>query len=211
MKFSFKAIAAAALLAIPSVSQAQFDTTVPLSINSFPYPTVGTNYPNNGTAGGFLATFTIDFPNNPGATFSDYLVWCIDPNRTISVPGGPYNYWAFTAEQFAQSNYGSANGHDVTVSDMQQIVGLVGDLSTNWNSYNAQQRADRQGSIWATFRGEAPVLQNIPVGGLGGWLVLFNNENQSFVTYVPEPSESALLLVGFAGLAAVAMKRRRTV
>lgn len=211
MKFSLKAIAAAALLALPSAVQAQVDATVPLNVVSNPFPTNGTGYPASGRAGGFLADFTIDFPLK-AATFDNYLVWCIDPNRGISVPGGPYAYSAFESYDFAANTMlGGANGHDLTVGDMKRIVGLVSDLHTNWASYSELARVQRQGSIWALFRGETPVLSNLAEASLSGWYVLYNGQNQTFVTYVPEPSSAALVLTGIAAFMMIASKRRRRV
>ncbi len=211
MKFSFKTFAAAALLALPTAAQAQIDANVPLNVVGQPYPTSGTGYPSSGVGGGFLADFVIDFPDNPGATFNDYLVWCIDPNRTVRVPGGPYNYAAYTAIDFVNTTFGGANGHDLTSSDLKKINGLVMDLKTNWASYNLQQRQDRQGSIWALFRGETPVMSNIAEAGLGGWMVLYNGRNQTFVTYVPEPADMALIVTAIGAMAMLVMMRRRRV
>jgi hypothetical protein len=178
---------------------------------SNPFPTNGTGYPASGRAGGFLADFTIDFPETPGATFDDYLVWCIDPDRSIRVPGGPYTYSAYKAFDFAaNTNFGGANGYDLTVGDMKRIVGLVSDLHTNWASYSEFHRVRRQGSIWALFRGETPVLSNLAEANLSGWYVLYNGQNQTLVTYVPEPSSAALVLTGVALLMLMASMRRRS-
>jgi hypothetical protein len=212
MKFSLKALAAAAMLALPTAAQAQIDASVPLSIVGHPYPTAGTNFPNSGSGGGFFADFVIDFPGNPGAKFNDWLIWCIDPNRQVSVPGGPYTYSAYKALDFAQNTtFGGINGYNVSVGDMKKIVFLTNDLITNWAAYNVQQRRDRQGSIWALFRGEAPVMANIADANIGGWLVLFNNRNQTFVTYVPEPADMALIVTAIGAMAMLVMMRRRRV
>lgn len=211
MKFSLKALAAAALLALPTAAQAQIDANVPLDIVGHPYPTAGTGFPNSGSGGGFSADFVIDFPGNPGAKFNDFLIWCIDPNRQVSVPGGPYNYAAYSAIDFANTSFGGVNGYDVTISDLKKINGLVMDLKTNWASYNIQQRQDRQGSIWALFRGETPVMSNIAEAGLGGWMVLYNGRNQTFVTYVPEPADMALIVTAIGAMAMLVMMRRRRV
>jgi hypothetical protein len=213
MKFTLKAVAAAVMLAMPGVSQAQIDNSVSLKVLSHPYITAGTNYSGNGRAGGFLADFAIDFPQPDGTVnFSKFLVWCIDANRTISVPGGPYNYQAFTALDFAaNTSFGSPKPYNVTVSDMGKIVTLVDDLRTNWSSYNVTQRADRQGSIWALFRGEATVasLGTIAEGDLDRWVVLYNGQNQTFLTNVAEPSQLALLMSIAGGFAFLMIARRR--
>lgn len=214
MKFSFKALAAAVILAVPAVSQAQaIDNSVTLNILSHPFATKGTNYMGNGSGGGFKATFAVDFSTGT-RTFTDFLVWCIDANRTIQVPGGPYDYTAYTAASFANNTtLGGANGHDVSGTDMQKIVTLTDDLTDNWYSYGTTARENRQGSIWALFRGEAtvPSLNPIGLGNLDNWVVLYNGKNQTFLTYVPEPSSAALLLTVMGGMALMMIARRRRV
>ena len=217
MKFTLKALAIA-LLALPAVAQAQtpFDNSVSVSILSHPFKAKGTGYPTNGEGGGFKADFSLDFPLASGPrTFADYLIWCIDANRGISVPGGPYTYQAFTALSFANTSFGSPspNAHNVTVSDMRKIVTVVSDLRTNWTSYTKTQREDRQGSIWALFRGEPTVASLGTIaeaqGNLAQWVVLYNGRNQTFLTEVSEPSEVALLMTVIGGLMFLTIARRR--
>lgn len=216
MKNMLKAIAIAATLAVPAVSSAQaFDPSVTLQINSQHLPTPGTGFDGFGNGGGFKANFSLDFPTQAiPATFSDYLVWCIDVTRAVDVPG-TYEYEAWTAEAFANSTLGSGKPNNLSIEEMRAVVSMVSILQTSWFSFSESQRADYQGGIWAAFRGELP---NIPAGvvydanaSLDDWVVLYNGENQTFLTYVPEPSETALLLIGIAGMAFLVMKRRRLV
>jgi hypothetical protein len=213
MQISLKPLLAAALLALPVGAQAQapIDPSVSVSINSWPFQTRGTGYSASGRAGGFLADFAIDFPTKPTVSFDDYLVWCIDPNRSISVPGGPYAYQAYSAMGFANTAFGGANGYDVTLGDMGKIVSLVSDLRTNWASYSTTERADRQGSVWATFRGETPVLASISNASTDGWVVLYDGQHQTLLTYVPEPADVALMLTAVFGMVFVVIARRRRV
>jgi hypothetical protein len=216
MKNTLKAFAIAATLALPAVSSAQaFDPDVSLQITSQHLPTPGTGFESFGNGGGFKANFTLKFPTQAiPATFDDYLVWCIDVTRTVDVPG-TYEYQAWTAEAFANSTLGSGKPNNLSIEEMRAVVSMVSILQTSWNVFDADERADYQGGIWAAFRGE---LGSIPVGvtydanaSLDDWVVLYNGENQTFLTYVPEPSETALLLVGIAGVAFMVMKRRRLV
>lgn len=211
MKFSLKALAAAAMLSMPVAAQAQIDNSVAMSILSHPFATKGTNYLGNGSGGGFKANFAIDFPAGT-RTFNDFLVWCIDANRTVKVPGGPYTYTAYTALDFANNTaFGGSNNYNVSQTDMQKIVTLTDELTDNWYSYGTTAREDRQGSIWALFRGEAtvPSLNPIGLGNLDNWVVLYNGENQTFLTYVPEPSSALLLFTVMGSLAFMVIARRR--
>lgn len=204
------ALALSGLLAFsaPASAQVAIDSDVPLSVVGHPFSTAGTGYPASGSGGGFLADFTVDFPSVT-AVFNDYLVWCIDANRQVSNPGGPYSYAFWDAFDYANSNLGAVNGHPLSVSDMKQIVSLVSTLNSNWAGLSEQQRADYQGSIWATYRGEAPVIQGSLDGNIGGWYVLHGNEgNQTFITYLPEPSAGLLSVAGFGLMMVFAMRRR---
>jgi len=203
MKNIFKTLAFSAALALPSVGTAQqapIDMDVQVNLQSHPL--------NTRNGGGFLANFTIDFPAGP-KTYSDWLVWCIDPNREVSVPGS-YSYSAYTATNFAASDLGSVNNNNITFAQMRSIISLVTTLETGWNGFSAGQRDDLQTQIWSTFRGEtAPIVGNENVS-MSDWVVLFgNNNNQTLLTRVPEPSDLGLLLIGFSGLAFMAVARRR--
>ena len=210
MKFSFKALAAAALLAMPASAQAQIDNSVDVQVLVHHLQTGGTGFAGNG--GGFKANFTIDFGSG-AKTFSDYLIWCIDSDRTVNVPG-TYNYQAYTALDFAANTaFGGGNGHDVTTGEMGKIVTLVDDMESNWTSYTAGQRERRQGSVWSLFRGGPTVasLGVIAESNLDQWVVLYNGDNQTFLTYVPEPSSVALLFTVMGGMALMMIARRRRV
>jgi hypothetical protein len=207
MKNMFKALAVAAAFVLPGVASAQIDNSVTVNVVSFPYPTKGTGF--DGFGGGFAADFAIDYPTVT-KTFDDYLVWCIDPNRGVDVPGGPYSYTAWTAVDFAGSTLGSTKPSDLTLGQMRSIVSLVSTLQTGWDGFSGVQRENLQGQIWSTFRGESPDLAGSENVSLTDWVVLYgNNGNQTFLTYVPEPSGAVLLLVGFAGMVVIASARRR--
>lgn len=202
MKNIFKTLAFAAALALPSVgtAQAAIDTDVQVNLLSHPLNTLG--------GGGFTANFTIDFPAGP-TSYNQWLVWCIDPDRIVSVPGS-YNYSAYTASNFAASDLESVNGNNITDAQMRSIISLVTTLQTGWSGFDVNQRAALQTQIWSTFRGEtAPIVGNENVS-MTDWVVLFGNKNnQTFLTRVPEPADLGLLLIGFSGLAFMAVARRR--
>lgn len=213
MKLAFKTLAAIVALALPATSQAQIDLNVEVKLLAQPYATGGTNYGSSGQGGGFLANFDIDYPAPTGTiSFTNYLIWCIDPGRLVATPpSGPYNYSAYTALDFANSPLGAANSYSPTVADMQRIVWLVDDLYTNWGSYSDSQKRDRQGSIWALFSGETtPIdLANIGEASLDNWVVLYNGQNQTFITRVSEPDGALLVLAAVSSLGVVTFMRRR--
>jgi hypothetical protein len=211
MKNVLKALALAATLVLPAAASAQaIDETVDVTLTGHPFPTKGTGF-GDGFGGGFLANFSIDYPAQEGGTrsFNDWLVWCIDPNREVSVPG-TYSYEAWTATNFAASNLGSVNGNDITEAQMRSIVSLVNTLQNGWNGFTELERQNLQGSIWATFRGENPLIAGDANASLEDWVVLYGNDNnQTFLTRVPEPSSLALVLVGLSGMMLVVARRRR--
>lgn len=216
MKNILKALAVSAALALPSIAGAQIDNDVFVTIDDKPYQTPGTGFPENlyGQGGGFFATFSIDNfpPSGTTANFSNYLIWCIDPDRWVAMSGASYS--AYTAAGFDASGLGSVGtpGHDVSEADLLNIAGMVSYLSTNWNGLSEQDRADYQGSIWSTFRGEAPVpgLTYSTPDNLDNWYVLYgNNGNQTFIFQVPAPAGSGIILLALSSLGVFAVMRRR--
>ena len=211
MKQTLKVLATVAALAVPSFAAAQspIDATVSLKIVANPYVTNGTGFNSALFGGGYLADFSITKPIGE-LVFDDYLVWCIDANRGVTTPGGPYSYSAFTADNFAASTLGATNGNDVTYGQMRRMVSLVNTLETNWASLGTTAKKDYQGSIWKEFRGESPVITGDVNQSLDGWMVLYGNENnQTFLTYVPEPSSFALLFTMLGGMVLMVVARRR--
>lgn len=214
MKKFLTALTVAAAFAMPSAASAQIDPIVSVAILDKPFQTVGTGYPEAifGQGGGFLASFSIDNfpPSGNTENFNNFLIWCIDPDRFVSIP--PSSYQAWTAADFAASGLGSAGGHDVTLGEMFTLAGLVGELSGNWDSLDATQRADYQGSIWNTFRGDA-VLGGVTFtapANLDDWYVLYSNENkQTFMFQVSAPADNVLLVFALSSFGAVMLYRRR--
>lgn len=214
MKKLMWALASAAMLALPTVSQAQVDPSVNLFLSlDQTYRIGGAGY--NGDGGGFLGTFTVDFPSGP-QTFTDYLVWCIDNGRNVST-GSSTNYALYSLAQFAAGPFASSStGHDPDAGDMNRIASLVTDLAALGTS-NANQRFLLQGSIWSEFDGYTTYGGNNALGNIltsntqfnaGNAYVFWNGQNQTFLTFIPEPGSLALLLVGLSGFAAVVARRR---
>jgi len=214
MKKLLTALTVAAAFAMPSAASAQIDSDVSVSILDKPYQTVGTGYPEAvfGQGGGFLASFSIENfqPSGNTENFNNYLIWCIDPDRFVSIP--PTSYQAWTAAGFAASGLGSAAGHDVTLDEMFTLAGLIDELSGNWGGMDATQRADYQGSIWNTFRGDAALggVTFTAPANLDDWYVLYSNENkQTFMFQVPAPASSMLLLFALSSFGVLMLYRRR--
>ena len=209
MKPFAKTLAMAALLALPATAQAQIDNTVTVSINSFPRPTQGTGW-GGLTGGGFEADFAVDFAGGT-RTFSDYLVWCIDPSRSTWV-GATANYQLWSLADFAASSLGTFY-NDPNAGDMNEIASIINDLEDNWGALSVADRKDRQGQAWDRFSGKnfSPYNGDRNFDG-SSWYVLYSGTRQTFLTRIPEPSQvpepASLALIG-AGLGGLMVVRRR--
>ncbi len=216
MKRFFGALAAAAVMAAPITAQAQapIDSDVSVVIKESEFGTGGTGYTNSG--GGYFATFTVNFPSPVGdRSFTDYLIWCIDAGRGVGL-NTPTNFKLYTLADFAATNFGSTNGHNPDLADMTRIASLQAALFAGWNN-PAIDREDYQGSIWSEFDGYAnygndaalgPIIAGNSSFDVGQYYVLWNGDNQTFLTKISEPSSA---LLAFAGMGAflVAVRRRR--
>ncbi len=216
MKRFFGALAAAAFMIAPITAQAQLpvDPTVSVTITSNPFATSGTGYNNNG--GGYLANFSVNFPSPVGdRTFTDYLIWCIDAGRGVTL-NVPTNFALYTLTDFAATAFGSANGHNPDLGDMTRLASLQAQLYEGWDN-PAIDRWNYQGSIWSEFDGYTEYNNNNALGAIiagdpnfdvSEYYVLWNGTNQTFLTKISEPSSA---LLAFAGMGAflVAVRRRR--
>ena len=217
MKKMMKVVVGAFALAMPIASNAQLATATGVSVafaaNKNTYRTGATGY--GGTGGGYFASFTVNLGGGP-QTFSEYLLWCIDPDRSVST-GSTYTYSVYTLSDFAASALGNKNPyHDVDLGDMKSIASLYSAASSNWGSLTTQQKKNYQGSIWSEFEGYttynnvgAPILAGNRSFNSRDFYVFYNGRNQTFITYISEPSSVVLLLAGMAGLM-VAVRRRNT-
>lgn len=218
MKQLLKMVVGAVALALPATTQAQMpvDPSVVVNIAATPatFQTGGRGY--GGDGGGFFANFTVNFPAPTGpVTFNNYLIWCIDAGRSVTLPG-TYTYALYRAVDFANSTtLLSTNNYDPSVTDMQRIASLQSQLETaTIPSLNA---FDIQGSIWSIFDGyttyggnpnNAAIIAGNPNFSISNYYVLWNGSNQSFLVEIPEPSSALLLAIAGMGIALLVVRRR---
>lgn len=222
---------AVALLVLPGVAQAQqWNLIGNLDITGHPLKTAGVQY--TGVGGGYTGTFTINNFDGSGKnrTFSDYLMWCIDAGRSVTVPGSFANYTLYTLGDFAASGRGSKVRtspapavpvfHDPDLGDMKAIASLVDEISdetTGFNSWNSDKRRTWNDGIWSRFDGLTPTATGSYSPQYGNtnfngrdFYVLSNDRNQTFMVEVSEPSTVLLLMIGLSAFAFVAMRRKST-
>jgi hypothetical protein len=192
-----------------------------LDITGRPLPATGVQYSTIG--GGHEANFTVENFGGRNRTFNDFIIWCIDAGRGVTVPGSYSNYTLYTLKGFDESGRTSrqrtAGGtfyasHDPDLADMRAIASLTNQLSSNYAGWNEDRRDTWQEGIWARFDGVTPqsIAPYSPQFGntnfIGnGWYVLSNNDNQTFMVQVPEPTTAVLLIAGSL-LMFVAVRRR---
>ena len=224
MKKILTVLASAAALALaPSVAQAQLHWNLlgDFEVTGSPMPTGAVQF--NDAGGGYTATFTLVNFNGNTRTFTDWLVWCIDPNRPVTI-GGEYGppefpaYKAYDLVAFDTAGLGSKGGYDVSLGDLNAMASLVDEVTDSYSLWGAPQRRTWNDGIWSRFEGivpagEAPFTAQYGNEQFNGreFHVLYNGRNQTFMFEVPEPGVFFLFAVGASLLAFVALRRRGTV
>jgi hypothetical protein len=208
----------AALSMAPSVAQAQLHWTMlgDLTITGSTMPTSGVQF--GGTGGGYSATFTLQNFQGQNRTFTDYLVWCIDPERSVAVGNSYSGYKAYDLQGYVAIPGESKAGYQQSLGDMKAIASLVDEVSENYGPWAAGQVRTWQDGIWSRFEGVAPQARpgftpqygNAKFNGRD-FYVLYNDQNQTFMFEVAEPGVLFMLAAGASLLAFVALRRRGTV
>jgi hypothetical protein len=216
-------VGAAAMVLAPLSVEAQDSWSImgTLNITGRPLPTYGIQYPTVG--GGHSANFTVQNFDGRDRIFNDFIIWCIDAGRNITVPGSYSNYTLYTLKGFDESGRTSRQRtsggtfyakHDPDLGDMRAIASMTNQLSSNYGSWDSDRIDTWQEGIWARFDGVTPQAYapytpqygNANFAG-NGWYVLSNDVNQTFIVQVPEPS-SVLLVAAGSLLMFVAFRRR---
>jgi hypothetical protein len=176
-----------------------------------------------GAGGGFFATFTT---GSGTVLLSDYLAWCIDPQRSaITAPGGA-SYDLYTAGQFVAANpFGWEGGWSDRLERTRRIASGVNTMIGAGPGQNGAPREVRNGGqivAWDNFEMDGLSSGN-PDFLLDGYYVLVHTpvleyEGQRLLgqTYmfdfggsiVPEPASILLMASAAFGLAVVARRRR---
>lgn len=205
MKLISRALVSAAIVALPSVAQAQFDVQLTLT---------GQTIAAAGSGGQFAGSAT---------TLGSLTAYCIDPFRNIRQYNFPATYRVFTFTQYVAW---AQTANPLSIFPNSAFMTELNRFAQNANtiaSSGAGATADAaQTQTWNWF-GQAG---NQNVGGNavdnGTWRVLvsvdainqqqfdgFNvNGYQTMITAVPEPSTYVLMFSGLA-LVGIAARRRK--
>lgn len=218
MQKLLKVVGGALALAMPAIAQAQapIDPSVTVFIQAQPntFQTGGRGF--GGVGGGFFSDFSVDFPAPTGTrSFNDYLIWCIDGNRSVTLPG-TYTFQMFRMVDFAnRTDLKSVTGHDPDVTDMRRIASLQSQLFTT--AMPSIAAFNIQGSIWSWFEGyttygnnpnNAVIMQGDANFNISDYYVLWNGKDQTFIVKIPEPSSALLLAIAGLGFALLVVRRR---
>ena len=200
MKLISRALLTAAIVAMPTAAQAQYDIT--LTVNAQTIPAAG-------GGGQFSASAT---------TLGDILAYCIDPFRNIAGFGNPATYRVFTFGEYvafaAAANPASLFPNSAFLTELRQFALNAGTISLG----TGVAADDAQNQTWNWFGAAGNQGgPGAPITGEDNWRVLVSVDAinardiagyQTMITSVPEPSTYVLMFSGLA-LVGIAARRRK--
>lgn len=223
MKQFLGVLAGLAVLATAPSAQAQsaIDLNAKVTINSLAYGTGVRGFPG-GFGVGLNTKLEAVFPD-PTKTlvFDNFLAWCIDPNRSVTI-GGTFTFQLWSLADFAASSLSPVGPkapnplYDPNLSDMTRAASFANQMQTNWGALGGQT-GSVYGSLWSVVAGfttygnlpgESSILAGDPNFDIDQWYVLYNGGNQTLIGHVPEPSGVMTLVLALGGLLIVALRRR---
>ena len=206
MKFLSKAIATVALIAVPTMAQAQFQATTVRAIG-WPINVGNPSGPTGGGGGQFRLQTSL---------LGNILAYCIDDNRSAPFDNTE-NYRMYTFAQYvADASLSPAFGNSQFISELNAMAVNAGIIAAN-GDVPVSDAAQIQTWAWfdaAGAQGGTPMFNN------AGWVVFVAEAavtrdgsvrgGQTFIAQtVPEPSTYALMGVGLFAISIVARRRRQ--